>query len=208
MRFKILLLFLFFTIGCITRTQYVSRPAIMPDEDWKISGCENCYPAADSLVGKDIEIRVEMSNEDDKSNIFLIKAYFQTKDKELFAFDYSKVRVKLSNGEIHAPKGFTCSYGINDLNFYRNPDEYIKTQPQDIQKVMSKRLDITNKGPIPLKTNACFALFFDHKPPLVSEEFIMNFHDSLTKSGQVIDIPELYFRKGKIKYTVGLFSNK
>jgi hypothetical protein len=142
-------------------------------------GYEGCTPMVDFLSAKDIRIRIEAFNHIKNPNLFLIRVGFVGKDfytlkSDEYEFEPSAVTVKLSNGTVLKPKGFTCSYTRWDK-------QYLQSAPA-IERAMT------------MKRNSCFLLFFDYPPLSVEEEFTMNIY-GLKRLGQPESIPTVYFRK-------------
>lgn len=188
-RFILVLLFLSMLSGCV-QDYVLSRPIIKQNPYWEIvEGCgyEHCGPMVDFLSSSDIRIRIEARYNYTREKIFVIEASFLDTDfytltspkSDEYEFDSSAVMVKLGNGTVLKPKGFTCSYTRWDL-------EYLRSAPP-------------LSGSIPISENHCFLLFFDYPTPSVEEEFTMNL-DGLKRNGEAVEVPTVYFKKGISRY--------
>lgn len=173
--------------GCIPQDHIISRPTIEKSPDWEMvesCECEGCLPMVDFLSAGDIRIRIQAFNHMKSPNLFLITVGFLGKDfyelkSDEYEFDSSAVTVKLSNGMVLKPKGFTCSYTKWDKQYLRSASAI--------------------EGAMPIQKNSCFLLFFDYPPPSVEEEFVLNLK-GLKRKGKTVEVPIVLFKKGTSRY--------
>ncbi|MBI4825122.1 MAG: hypothetical protein HY807_01680 [Nitrospirae bacterium] len=181
-RLILVLLFIAMLSGCIRRDHIISRPIINFNPNWTMveeCGYEGCLPMVDFLTSKDMKIRIQSFNHMENIGLFLVTVDFFSKNNSEFSFNHSDVIVKLGDGTVLKPKGFTCSYTRWDL-------EYLRSAPP-------------LSGSIPISENNCFLLFFDYPSPSVEEEFEMNL-DGLKRNGEAVEVPTVYFKKGISRY--------
>ena len=118
-------------LGCIAKDHIISRPTIKTNSDWQMvesCGYEGCRPMVDFLSTKDIRIRIEAFNYMKSPNLFLITISFFGEDfytlkspkSDEYEFNPSDVTVKLNNGKVLKPKGFTCSYTRWDKRYLQS----------------------------------------------------------------------------------------
>lgn len=170
--------------GC-SGIQIYSEAFIKQTADWKMikqPGYEGPSTDVDFLIGEDIKIRVEAFNGILKDDVFTINLMFDSK-KNIYQFNPSRSFVKLSNNKTIDAKGLLCPYTFHDLDFFRKASPIEEAVPVD--KKLIRDSETLYK---------CFILFFDTQPPSVEEEFVLILN-GLTKSGQPVSIPEIFFRK-------------
>ena len=142
----------------------------------KVCGYEPCQQVA-ALKGEDISIRVESSVGAREDKLLTVKLTFEPKDGQ-YAFDPSLTVATLDdNSEIKA-KGRGCNTTEYQTGYY---------------KAALRGADAVT-GAQQLKQYDCFILFFDTERVPKDIPFSMEIN-GLTKGGQQVNIPRLYFSK-------------
>ena len=163
-------------MGC-TAAQKEIRASIEQDPEWRMiqnCGYEGCTPTVDFLIGKEMTIRIECDNDWQTKQFFTVGVSFDSFVPEL-DFYPSRVTIKMGDGEVLMPKGFSCSYTISNLEFLRSHPEL--------------------QEPLNVKKRDCFLLFFDHPALSVDEEVVMYMDQAVTSKGTPIRLPPITFKK-------------
>jgi|SRR3990172_5223376 len=171
---------LFLIQSCSTNTNIVAShlPSIEQDPSWKmieVCGYEPCQPVA-ALKGKDIIIRVEPQTGTREEKVFTIDLTLSSKVYGQYEFNPSLSIVTLSNNRVLPAKGTKCNLP-HIIHHYKN----------------ALRNAEAIKSPQSLGNYNCYTLFFEAYPPSDTEEFMLEIN-GLTKRGDKINIPSIYFR--------------
>jgi len=169
-------------------TQTIYKGVYLSDfkNNWQIkkqiSGDQS---TTDLITNGDISIELNFF---DKKTYFTIQIKF-IELKNSFVLHQPNININTKYGDILKQKIINCTYYSN--------------------KISSKGGTVVHssfKDQIKIDNNLCYYLIFDHQPPPLEEEIVLNLSKSLTIQGEYVDIPPVYFRKTvKDIYRFGLF---
>ena len=134
-------------------------------------GFEGCYPMVDVLVGNRTSVRFDFYKIQKNQLIFVLLRFLDSRDDLIFHPE--NITAALTNGKNLSEKIFRCADAVWDLTVLRSMPPI--------------------KGPIQIKKNDCFLVFFDYQQ-LNNQSITMGMDKAFTSNYRIMDVPTIYFR--------------